>query len=175
MAKVPFTKLALKKQEDLVKIITINDAQVEIKQYLPVEDKLALIANVLNASHDEHSFANPVKIEVLGTLEIIYAYTNINFTEKQKENPGKLYDLLETSGVIDLIINEIPSDEYKFVIEGIDKTITAVYAYENSVLGIMDTITNDYKNLNQDATVIQQKIANPDNLALLKDVLTKMG
>ena len=41
MAKVTFTKLALKKKEE-VKNIKINDIDIEVKQYLPVNDKLDL-------------------------------------------------------------------------------------------------------------------------------------
>ena len=87
MAKVSFTKLGLKKNEE-VKTIKFNDIEIEVKQYLPANDKLALIGNVINNSHSTN-FANPVLIEVMGSLEIIYAYTNINFTDKQKEDPMK--------------------------------------------------------------------------------------
>jgi hypothetical protein len=42
-------------------------------------------------------------------------------------------------------------------------------------LGILDAISTDYSNLSLDASEIQNTIADPDNLALLKDVLTKLG
>ena len=174
MAKVAFSKLALKKQ-DKVNTIKIGNFDIEVKQYLPVNDKLDLIARVLNGAHDENNFPNPIKIEVIGTLEIIMAYTNISFTEKQKEDVAKLYDLLETNGVIDQIVSAIPEEEYNFIIDGIDDTIEAVYTYQNSVLGILDSVGQDYSNLELDAINIQQKLANTENLGLLKDVLTKLG
>ena len=49
MAKVAFTKLGLKLNKDNVKTITFNDQEIEIKQYLPVNDKLALISRVINS------------------------------------------------------------------------------------------------------------------------------
>lgn len=174
MAKVAFSKLALKKQ-DKVNTIKIGNFDIEVKQYLPVNDKLDLIARVLNGAHDENNFPNPVKIEVIGALEIIMAYTNLSFTEKQKEDVAKLYDLLETNGVIDQIVSAIPEEEYNFIIDGIDDTIEAVYTYQNSVLGILDSVGQDYSNLELDAINIQQKLANTENLGLLKDVLTKLG
>ena len=85
MAKIGFTKLSLKRKNE-VKTITINNNQIEIKQYLPVNEKLDLIARVINGAHDQNNFPNPIKIEVIGTLEMIMAYTNISFTEKQKED-----------------------------------------------------------------------------------------
>lgn len=174
MAKIGFTKLSLKRKNE-VKTITINNNQIEIKQYLPVNDKLDLIARVINGAHDQNNFPNPIKIEVIGTLEMIMAYTNISFTEKQKEDIPKLYDLLEENGVIKDIISQIPEDEYNFIIDGINKTVDAVYTYNNSVLGILEAVSQDYSNLDFDIEKIQQAISNPENLELLKDVLTKLG
>ena len=174
MAKVPFSRLNLKKI-DKVQVVTINGLEVEVKQYLPVAEKLELIANVLNNSADDNNFANPVKTYVLSHLEIIYAYTNLSFTDKQKEDPAKLYDILETNGIIDSIILAMPPAEYDNLIEDITSTIDAYYKYKNSALGILEAATTDYKNLDLEASDIQKKIADPDNLTLLKDVITKLG
>lgn len=174
MAKVPFSKLNLKKI-DKVQVVTINGLEIEVKQYLPVAEKLELIANVLNNSADDNNFANPVKTYVLSHLEIIYAYTNLSFTDKQKEDPAKLYDILETNGIIDSIILALPPSEYDNLIEDITSTIDAYYKYKNSALGILEAATKDYKNLDLEASDIQKKIADPDNLTLLKDVITKLG
>lgn len=174
MAKIGFTKLSLKRKNE-VKTITINNNQIEIKQYLPVNEKLDLIARVINGAHDQNNFPNPIKIEVIGTLEMIMAYTNISFTEKQKEDIPKLYDLLEENGVIKDIISQIPEDEYNFIIDGINKTVDAVYAYNNSILGILESVSQDYSNLDFDIQKLQNDIANPENLKLVKEVLTKLG
>ena len=174
MAKIGFTKLSLKRKNE-VKTITINNNQIEIKQYLPVNEKLDLIARVINGAHDQNNFPNPIKIEVIGTLEMIMAYTSMSFTEKQKEDIPNLYDLLEENGVIKDIISQMPEDEYNFIIDGINKTVDAVYTYNNSVLGILEAVSKDYSNLDFDATQIQKKMADPENLKLVKDVLTKLG
>ena len=174
MAKIGFTKLSLKRKNE-TKTITINNNQIEVKQYLPVNEKLDLIARVINGAHDQNNFPNPIKIEVIGTLEMIMAYTNISFTEKQKEDIPKLYDLLEENGIIKDIISQIPEDEYNFIIDGINKTVDAVYTYNNSVLGILESISQDYSALDFDVEKIQQAMSNPENLELLKDVLTKLG
>ena len=174
MAKVSFTKLGLKKKEE-IKNITINDQVIEVKQYLPISDKINIITNVIENSADDNNFANPVKVEVFANLEIMYAYTNISFTDKQKENPTKLYDLLEENGIIAEVIAAIPENEYALLLGWIDETIEAFYTYRNSVMGIMEQISTDYSNLSLDATEIQQKLADPQNLELLKNVMTKLG
>ena len=174
MAKISLTKLGLKVNQD-IKTVEFNEQIIEVKQYLPVNEKLELISNVINLSHDDNNFANPVKVSIFTTLEIMYAYTNINFTEKQKEDPTKLYDMLISSGLACEVINAIPEVEYHEVICGVEDSINAIYTYRNSVMGILDTISADYSNLNLDATEIQKKLGDPENMALLKQVLTKLG
>ena len=175
MAKIAFTKLGLKKKDE-VKTVNINNNVIEVKQYLPINDKLALISRVINLSHDSsNNFANPVQIEVIGTIEIIMAYTNLSFTEKQKEDYAKLYDLMEENGITKDLISAIPEDEYAFLIDGINDSIEAVYKYQNSVLGILDSVAQDYSNLEFDASKIQQELADPQNLELLKGIMSRLG
>ena len=174
MAKVSFTKLGLSKNQD-IKVIEFNGQSIEIKQYLPVNDKLQLISEVINASADDNNFANPVKVSIFTTLMILENYTNINFTDKQKEDPAKLYDLVISGGLVKEVVNAIPEAEYNEILSGVTDCIKAVYKYRNSVLGILDTISADYNALDLDATNIQKKLADPENMALLKQVLTKLG
>ena len=65
--------------------------------------------------------------------------------------------------------------EYMNLSSQIWQVLNAIKAYDNSVYGIMDNIGKDYSNLNLDATAIRDKIADPDNMALLKDVISKLG
>lgn len=174
MAKVSLTKLGLKINQD-IKTIEFNEQIIEVKQYLPVNDKLALISNVINTSHDDSNFANPIKVSIFTTLEMMYYYTNINFTDKQKEDPSKLYDALISSGLVAAVMNAIPEAEYHEILSGVGRSIDAVYAYRNSIMGVLDIISTDYSNLNLDASEIQKKLGDPENLALLKQILTKLG
>jgi hypothetical protein len=86
---------------------------------LPINEKLIAISNVINNSADDYSFSNPVKIKAFTELEIIYNYTNINFTDKQKEDGAKLYDLLFSSGLMEEIFNAIPYTERENIIDGV--------------------------------------------------------
>ena len=175
MAKLPFSKLNLSK--DIVKTNEIewNEQTITVKSYLPVEEKFEVISNIINRSADDNNFANPLKVEIFTTLEIISAYTNISFTEKQKEDPSKLFDLVVSSGLYKEIICAIPHTEIESLQCYINSTIDAVYKYRNSIMGLLENITTDYSNLNLEATEIQKKLADPNNMQLLRDVLTKLG
>ena len=175
MAKVAFTKLGLTKNQE-VKNLSWNEQNIEVKQYLPISEMLDIVASIVNRAHDgESNFSNPIKVDIYTTLEILFNYTNINFTDKQKEDVLKLYDLVIGSGLYAEVVKLIPTEEYNRLVSAINDTITAVYAYQNSVMGILDTVSQDYSNLNLDATDIQSKLADPQNMEFLKSVLTKLG
>ena len=176
MAKVSFTKLGLSKDKlNEIKTIDFNGQVIEIRQYLPINEKLEMVSRIINKSADENNFANPVKLNVFTILEIVYAYTNINFTEKQKEDEIKLYDLFISSGLWYKVLDAIPGMEYGQVYGAVQDCAEAIYTYRNSILGILETISADYSNLNLDAEAIREKIGNPETLGLVKDILTKLG
>ena len=57
----------------------------------------------------------------------------------------------------------------------INESIEAVYKYQNSVLGVLDSVAQDYSNLEFDASKIQQELADPQNLELLKGIMSRLG
>jgi hypothetical protein len=50
-----------------------------------------------------------------------------------------------------------------------------VASYNRSALGILKVMKTDYNDLDLDATQIEDKLANEENLSLLKDVLNKLS
>ena len=174
MAKVSFTKLGLKKNED-VEIVEWNEQKIEVKQYLPIEDKLKLITAIVQNSIDDNGYYNPAKIYVYTIIEMINFYTNINFTEKQKTDVAKTYDLIVSSGFSAKVFEAINPYEYNQLKSWVGELITSICEYKNSIYGIMESLGQDFKDLNLEATEIEEKIGNKENLKLLKEVMDKMG
>ena len=179
MAKIPFSKLDVKINSNDAVVCHTNskgeEIQYEVKHYLPVKEKMDLVSRIINQSTDDNGFYNPMRVKLYTTLEVVYTYTNLTFTSKQKEDPFKLYDLLVSSGLYDTITSNICNEDLEELEGSIWETIKSIYSYRNSVMGILDNISADYSNLNLDATEIQSKLADPNNMALLKDVLAKLG
>ena len=174
MSKINFTKLGLKKV-DKVKTFTFNDNEIEVKQYLPVNEKVELFENVLPLIIDDNNFVNQLKLDVYLSLYILYYYTNISFTDKQKEDATKLYDLCEQSGLINAVIQNIPEIEYTTISETVQDIAESYLAYKNSAVGIVNAITTDFATLNNETEELNSNISNPENLTLLKDIMTKLG
>ena len=111
MAKVPFSKL----QASINGCDTKNsyhnkngeEVYYEVRYYLPIKEKLDLVSRIINQSLDDNGFYNPMRVKIFMTLEIIYAYTNLSFTEKMKEDPFKLYDILVSTGIFQDVLNVI--------------------------------------------------------------------
>ena len=176
MAKIAYSKLGLNKMVNKEpSIIEFNDQQIEVTQYLPIEKKLDLISDIINSSLDDNTYYNPCRIEIFMLTKIIEAYTNLTITDKQKEDIFKFYDQLVASGFAEKVLDNIPAVDYNFIHRSVTKTIKNIYQQKNSALGILESISTDYSNLNLDASEIQSKLADPENLDLLRAVLTKLG
>lgn len=174
MAKVPFTKLGLKMDTE-VKKIQIGEQVIEIKQYLPVNDKLELITAVLNYADDGKGFYNEGKLNVYLGLLLVDYYTNISFTEKQREDANKTYDLLESSNLLMQIRCAIPQREIAYITDTLHSSAEAIVKYRNSVMGILESISTDYSNVELNANNITEALSNSDNLNLVRDILSKLG
>lgn len=179
MAKVPFSKLQAKVNNEVTKLSYCNSAgeeiHYEVKHYLPFIEKLELVSRIINNSIDDNGFYNPMRVKYNMVLEIIYAYTNLSFTEKMKEDSFKLYDILVSSGIYEDIIHVILEEDWTEIEEGVWSTIDNIYQYRNSAMGILDAVSTDYSNLSLDATAIKEELSNQDNLRLLRDVVSKLG
>ncbi len=82
MAQITYTKLGLKPNFDGIAIIHCGNEQIEVKQFLSLEKKLEVLTNIINNSIDERGFYNTARIDFNIKMELLYAYTNIKFTEK---------------------------------------------------------------------------------------------
>ena len=179
MAKVPFSKLQATVDSSVTQITYCdksgNEVYYEVKHYLSFKEKLEMITKIINQSVDDNGFYNPMRVKLYTVLEVVYAYTNLSFTEKQKEDPFKLYDLLVSTGIFMDVLKEIADHDWADIQDNIKTTINNIYKYKNSALGILESITTDYSALNLEASNIQEKLANEENLGLLKEVLSKLG
>lgn len=174
MAKVSLNKLGLVKNTEQVDFMW-KGQKIEIVQYLPIEKKLEIISNVINDSVDLKGYYAPYRLDLFLTIAIIQNYTNINLTEKQQEDLGKLYDLFVGSGLYNEIKSRIPEIEIYYLQENIEKTIQSIYNYKNSVLGIMDAINQDYKDVNFNVDKIQKVLESGEGLETVREVLDNLN
>ena len=110
MAKVSYSSLKLKVNSE-VKKFTWEDKEIEVLQYLPISDKYDLIMIALQKAK-EGDIYNPIKLDMYFHLNLVYLYTNLSFTEKQKENEEKIFDTLVSTNLLSMIMENIPEEEF---------------------------------------------------------------
>ena len=174
MAQVTYTKLAIKPIIDTIKKLEWNNEKIEIKQYLPLSRKLEVLTEIINKSTDDNGFYNSARIEFNMALEVLFAYTNIKFTDKQKEDSMKLYDAFYSSGLMDEIVKLIPDSELEWFNHHVYISIDKIYEYRNSVYGILDALKTDYSDLDLNVDKFREALAKDENVEFLKEVMDKM-
>ena len=176
MAQVTYTKLNLKPNFDI--ITPINYAEgvtIEVKQFLPLERKLEVLSNIINNSIDENfGFYNTARIDFHIKMQLVFAYTNIKFTEKQLENTMKIYDTLTASGLLEQIWTIIPEVDREWFEHHVYTSIRSITEYRNSAYGILDAIKTDYSDLDLDIETLRKKLADDKNVGQLKEIVDKM-
>lgn len=154
------------------KEITYDGQTFNVRSWIPMEDKLALIGNIINASIDDNTFYNPARLHIFYVMNMVKEYTDIDFKEM---NIMYAYDLLDVSGLWDIIERYIDENEINFIKQNIKETITNIYAYKNSVLGMIDAMNQKSEDLKVDGEALQKVIGDPENLTLVKQILDNLG
>ena len=175
MSKVSFGSLNIKKVSEETVSFSFGEKEIEVKQYLPLNEKLLVISNAINNAADGNRFMNDMKLEACLDLEIMFAYTNITFTEKQREDLAKLYDILASNGFFERMYGAMNEVEYRQLRVNAARIAEHMYEQMNSVYGIMENISRDYEHMGEESEKIQKNLSDPNNLAFLKEVMTKMG
>lgn len=174
MVKVSLTKLNKIKSLDPIDI-KIDEETISVVQYLPLEKKLTIMQNIIEQSgNNEEGFYNIVKLTVFYTIEMLRAYTNISFTEKQLEEPQKLYDIIVLNNIWETVKDSIPEKERDYIWDNTCALARGITEYNHSALGILKLMSDDYENLNFDVQEITEKLSDRTNLDLVRNLLTKL-
>lgn len=152
--------------------ITYDGQTFNVRSWIPMEDKLALIGNIINASIDDNTFYNPARLHIFYVMNMVKEYTDIDFKEM---NIMYAYDILDVSGLWDIIEKYINENEISFIKRNIKETITNIYAYKNSVLGMVDAMNQKSEDLQVNGEALQKVIGDPENLTLVKQILDNLG
>ena len=145
--KPTFNTLNVKTNKQF-KTITYNDKEIKVSQYLPVEQKIDLIQIALQKA-EEDGIYNDIKLDVFFNMNIIYTYTDITFTDKQRE------DAFQSSGFLTQILAAIPEDELKSLIDYMNIMKSEILNYKNTAGAVLQSLIQDLpKNAQAAANIV---------------------
>lgn len=141
MSKITYSSLKLKLNSE-IKEIDFNGNKIEVKQFLPIQDQIDLIDITLQKSKEENLY-NPLKVNMYFHLNLIYLYTNLSFTDKQREDEEKIYDILDSNGLIDEVVKAIPERQYVDLLNKTAEKIENELKYNTTAASIFAKFIDD--------------------------------
>lgn len=166
MAKVSYSSLKLKVNSE-VKKFTWEDKEIEVLQYLPISDKYDLIMIALQKAK-EGDIYNPIKLDMYFHLNLVYLYTNLSFTEKQKENEEKIFDTLVSTNLLSMIMENIPEEEFDDLWDKMNEYMKSELQYSTTTAAVIKSIISDLPTQAQAAMDIVNQF-DPDKFKAVKE------
>ena len=110
-----FNELELK-INDKVRTLKFKNKDIKVKQYLPIQDKLNLIQIALQQSLDEGIYNDGLLTAYFHTYVVMF-YTDLEFTEEEKQDVLTLFNLMDSENLIGSVIELIPQSEFGDLLE----------------------------------------------------------
>lgn len=162
-------------QQNAVNTFTYRDKSgtnhdITVKEYLPVEDKIDLIAIALQKA-EEDGIYNELLLDVYFHLNIIYLYTNIEFSDEDRLNELELYDKLDTNGIINDVIANMNQNEYNNLKDYLTVMKESHLKYDNTAAAVLQRMIQDLpKNAAAAAEIVNN--FNPEQYQAVADFAT---
>ena len=129
--------------------------EIEVLNYLPIEDKYDLVMITLQKAEEDGVY-NPILLDLYFHLHLVYMYTNLSFTDKQKENEPKIYDTLTSNGFFDKFFEVLDEVEYAELMSYIEELQNMTLHYRNTAGAVLQSIIQDLpKNAQAAADIVK--------------------
>ena len=136
--------------------IEVQGKKINIKKYLPINDKKDLVEITLQKAEQADGTYNEILIDVYFNLYLVYLYTDIVFTDEDREDEMKLYDELESSGILERILDKIPEEEYNVLMDYLKAMRKEISSYKHSAAAMVQKLIVDLpKNAEAAAKIVQ--------------------
>lgn len=145
--------LTIKSEDKIVKLS--NGAKVAVKQYLPISDKLSLIEITLQNSIHADGYFDPMVLDFVFNTYVVFCYTDLEFTDEEKSDLGRIYDELLSNGIIKTVLDAIPQTEYNELFDYLEEKVAAAEKFKSSPGGAVQAFMNE---LPKNAETAQQII-----------------
>lgn len=133
-------------------IIDFNENQINVLQYLPIQDKIDLVYIALQKSYDKVAgMYNLLKVNMYLKLFTVYFYTDIMFTPEEKLDEEKLYDELTSTGLLDGVIAAIPEAEFDYVKHMADVVLQYKIEHDGTIASVIHSFVNELPEKAKDA------------------------
>lgn len=169
--------------------------EIKVTSYLPIVEKMIMIQGFDGEEErfygiiddcikekDGMYYVDYISKEISFVIAMVQRYTNIEFDDVEIHNT--LYDFCITSGIWNIVLNGIPTDELYMVKNLLDNTLEQELKIKNSIEGILnrnlqafiEKIPNE-KSIKKLIAEIPKQInkIKPEQLGLIKDMVKQQN
>ena len=137
-----FSDLKLNTAIEEKELVLSSGEKILVKSTIPVSDKIDLIQIALQKA-EEDGIYNQIKLDIYFHLNLLYLYTDIDFSTEDREDEMRLYDILENNGVIVDVISAIGEEEYEGLVNYLEDIKKANLKYKNTAAAVLTRIIQD--------------------------------
>jgi hypothetical protein len=166
--KIAFSGFKLKVPKTYAEF-KFGDKTVQVLKYLPVQEKEDIIEVAYQKAIVKSSF-NPILFNIYFLLNIVYSYANLTFTDEQRKDEKKLYDMLDSSGLLNKIFQAMESTEVTFFYENVNAYVQRRLAEDYSAVGLFNNTVGAFNTFTK---IISEKFSNVDE-ATLQTLIDKL-
>lgn len=167
MSKTTLTSLGLKKLSIKTVEINFNGAPIEVKTYMSTPMKFTIINDTITLSMINGIF-NPVAIDAVFHAMLVQHMTNISYSKGQQEHLIETYDLINESGLLQLVCDAL-GDVYDDLVEDL---MTVLDKVENKQRTLIEQLSDGVKTITEALSELNN--LDEDSVALVKDVVSKL-
>lgn len=170
MAVINFNEIDFNKSinKDCIKI-NFNESEILILPYISINDKYDLIMNTLLRSFEDGIY-NAIKLEMCFTMNIIYKYTNIIFSEEELKNEVALYDVIHNSGLKEMILAAMNPKELEVLQLFLNNVKEDSLKVQGTFGAILNGLLKEIPQLAEKAKEVLKEI-NPEKIENIKQFL----
>lgn len=85
---------------------------IKVFQQISARSMYDIVMITLENSKESNGIYNDFLLDMYFNLNLIYAYTDITFSNAEREDEMSLYTQLEESGILKLVLEHIPAKDY---------------------------------------------------------------
>lgn len=156
-----------------LKIIKVGGKDISVKQYLPAEDKNAILEIAMQQA-DQGTILNTFALDAIFHTYIVLKYSDIKVDLNEFEDILVLYDLLESNGIIDAIVAAIPKEEYTSLKDYLEEMVQSYLTYRNSARALVEQFSFFAPNVAEKLAEASQNI-DVDKLKQVVQLADKTG